>query len=343
MNSPSPLMQGAVSAAEADQPIRPKEMIERYSLTQHLQFADAYFAGRESHHYLYQKPFYHPNDCAPSLSNLGQLFAGLGLAAGMRVMDFAAGSCWLSRILVQLGCTVTSCDASATALDIGRELFRRYPPIADHFTEPEFRVFDGVHLPFADGSFDRIVVNDAFHHVPNIGAVLAEFSRVLKSDGIVAMSEPGRHHSGTEASQFEMKTYSVIENDFVLEDVWLQAQATGFKDIRVSPVLREPDMSMEEYLQCIKGEVPQAVVQGLVQGTINHSIFFLYKGEPKVIRKLDTPTESLANRQDFDGVFYFEHNPDVAIAISQGQFVDAWEHYEKHGRDEGRAGRPRAP
>lgn len=323
----------------ADRLIQPGEVMDRFSLTEHLQFADAYFAGRESHHYLYQKPFYHPGDCAPSLSNLGQLFAGVRLESGMRVLDFAAGSCWLSRILVQLGCTVTSCDASATALDIGKELFRKYPPIAESFAAPEFCVFDGMHLPFADGSFDRIIVNDAFHHVSNVDVVLAEFCRVLKGDGIVAMSEPGRYHSRTEASQYEMKTFNVIENDFVLEDVWRFAQEAGFKDIRVSPVLREPDLSMDEYLQCIQGKIPQAVVQGLVQGTINHSIFFLYKSPWRVLPKAGITAEVLSTRQEFDEDFYLDRNPDVAAGIGQGFFVDAWEHYEKHGREEGRAGR----
>lgn len=329
-----------MTAPETDRKIQPDEMIGRFSLAEHLQFADAYFAGREGHHYLYQKPFYHPRDCAPSLSNLGQLFAGARLDAGMRVMDFAAGSCWLSRILVQLGCTVISCDVSATALDIGKELFRKYPPIAENYIAPEFCVFDGVRLPFADGFFDRIVVNDAFHHVSNAGAVLAEFFRILKSDGIVAMSEPGRFHSGTEESQFEMKTFNVIENDFVLEDVWTLALEAGFLDIRVCPVLREPVLTIEEYLQCIQGKVPQAVVHGLVQGTLNQSIFFLHKSGWRREPRPGRPVEVISTREEFDECFYLDRYPDVAVGIGQGHFVDCWEHYQKHGREEGRAGRP---
>ncbi|MBK6649307.1 MAG: class I SAM-dependent methyltransferase, partial [Betaproteobacteria bacterium] len=167
--------------------------------------------------------------------NLGQLFCGAKLEAGMRVLDFAAGSCWLSRILVQMGCLVSCCDASATALEIGKELFRKYPPVAGSYSPPDFCVFDGETLPFADGAFDRVLVNDAFHHVPNMATVLAEFARVLTPDGIVAMSEPGRYHSRTEESQFEMKTFDVIENDVVLEDLWDMARGLGFADIRISP------------------------------------------------------------------------------------------------------------
>lgn len=320
--------------------IQPSELIARHTVQEHLRFADAYFVGREDHQYLYQKPFYHPSDCAPSVSNLGLLFAGLRLASGMRVLEFAAGSCWLSRILVQLGCSVASCDASALALEIGKALFRKYPPIAPAYTEPEFCVFDGQRLAFDDASFDRIVVNDAFHHIPNMAAVLGEFFRVLKPDGLVAMSEPGRSHSQTEASQYEMQTFNVIENDFVLEDVWQMAQAAGFQDIRICPVLRETDLTLQEYLQCVQGEVPARVLNGVIQGTTNHSIFFLHKRAVRPEQKTSGKAPVVEQREDFDESFYLARYPDVATAVARGEFADAWQHYERHGRDEGRWGSP---
>lgn len=320
--------------------LKPRDLIDSNSLAEHLRYADAYFVGREDHQYLYQKPFHHPTDCAPSLGNLGQLFSGLRLESGMRVLEFAAGSCWLSRILVQLGCTVASCDASAVALDIGKALFRKYPPIASHYVEPEFCVFDGEHLAFADGTFDRIVVNDAFHHIPNVSTVLGEFFRVLKPDGLVAMSEPGRFHSQTEASQYEMQTYHVIENDFVLEDVWKMAKDAGFKDIKICPVLREPHLTMDEYLQCLQGDVPAGLITSLIQSTTNHSIFFLHKVALPMFSKNACVIHSAERREDFDESFYFARYPDVAAAIARGEFVDGWQHYEQYGRKESRAAGP---
>jgi glycosyltransferase involved in cell wall biosynthesis len=121
--------------------IRPGDLIQRHSVAEHLRLADAYFKGREDHLYLYQKPFVSPQECGPLLSNLGQLFAGAKLEAGMRVLDFAAGSCWLSRILVQMGCQVTSCDASTIALEIGKELFRKYPPVAESYSAARLLCF----------------------------------------------------------------------------------------------------------------------------------------------------------------------------------------------------------
>lgn len=314
------------------------DLIGRYSVSEHVAWADAYFTGREDHAYLYQKPFYHPQNCAAGVTSLGQLLSGLKLTAGMRVLEFAAGSCWLSRILVQLGCVVTSCDASSQALAIGRQLFERYPPILASGSLSEFVVFEGETLSFADNTFDRVIVNDAFHHIPNTAAVLAEFSRVLKSDGMVGMCEPGRFHSRTEDSQFEMRTYNVIENDFVLEDIWAEAKAGGFMDIAIMPVLRGPVMRMTEYLECVKGHVPAFITNAVVHDTTNHSIFFLYKQDQSVRADSAFPVQ-IHEPLDFDDPYYLVMNPDVKAAVVSGRYASGWEHYDRYGRTERRAAR----
>lgn len=317
--------------------INPNDLINGHSIEEHVAFADAYFEGRFGHNYLYQKPFYHPQDCAPGVTNLGQLLAGLRLQVGMHVLDFAAGSCWLSRILVQIGCQVISCDASAKALEIGKELFAKYPPVMSNPVDPVFLKFDGERIDLPDESVDRVIVNDAFHHVPNISTVLKEFHRILKPEGVVGMSEPGRHHSKTELSQFEMRTYNVIENDFILEDVWAKAQNVGFADIEIFPVLRHPLMNIDQYLSCINGDIPPILIQSLIEDTTNHSIFFLHKTRPTSKDHLSYVPD-IRSRQDFDAEFYLTHYPDVASAVKAGQFIDAWDHYERHGRREGRQG-----
>lgn len=314
--------------------IDPRELIAHYSLAEHAGFADDYFAGREDHAYLFQKPFYHPQACAPLVENLGALLGGLALHAGDRVLDFAAGSCWLSRILVQLGCVVTSCDASARALEIGRLLFDRFPPVMASGM-PAFLHFNGSEVALSDASLDRVVVNDAFHHIPNPAQVLAEFYRVLDDDGVVGMSEPGRFHSQTKDSQYEMRTFNVIENNFVVEDIWAMAQAAGFRDIRVLPVLRQHALNLEQYLACVHdGLINKRTLQELIQGTINHSIVFLYKSECQ-----DGLVSPILNEAEFDAEYYLTQHHDVALAVAAGSQLSAWSHYCLHGRAEGRAAR----
>lgn len=314
----------------------PQDLIDRYTVDEHVAFADAYFEGRENHAYLYQKPFYHPQDCVPSVINLGHLVAGLSLQSGMQVLDFAAGSCWLSRILLQLGCQVVACDASAKALEIGRRLLEQYPPIMSGNLQPVFLPFDGEKINLPDSSIDRVVVNDAFHHIPNTQAVLSEFFRVLKPDGIVGMSEPGRHHSQSVLSQYEMQQFNVIENDFVLENIWEQAQQAGFVGIQICPVLRHPYLNMSQYLSCIKGDVPNHLNRAIVQDTTNHSIFFLAKSQLK--QKTSAPPQT-SDHQGFDEAYYLSCYPDVAAAVANGQFQRGWDHYERYGQLEGRSTR----
>ncbi len=45
-------------------------------------------------------------------------------------------------------------------------------------------------LPFPDGSFERIIVVDAYHHLTNQGSSLAEFWRVLAPGGRLVIEEP---------------------------------------------------------------------------------------------------------------------------------------------------------
>jgi ubiquinone/menaquinone biosynthesis C-methylase UbiE len=319
--------------------IDPKKLRQHYSIEQHTRLADEYFSGRQNHWYLYQKPFFHPNDCAAMLSNLGDLFAGLELQPGMKVLDFAAGSGWLTRYLLQLGCRVVCSDASEQALAIASNLIRKFPPITGRFDQPVYLQFKGETIELEDNSVDRIVVFDAFHHLPNTRKILAEFFRVLKPGGIVGMSEPGRFHSRTEASQMEMKNFQVLENDVVLEEVWQEAQEQGFSDISVTAVIRNRRMPIADYESCIKGSVPQHLVQSIHENTVNQSIFFLHK--PNTGQPGDKAQDAAAATDRFDEAWYLATYPDVADAIRKGYFGSGREHFEAYGRTEGRHAFPR--
>lgn len=52
--------------------------------------------------------------------------------------------------------------------------------------------YDGVRLPFADGSFDVIESMDVVEHTPDPGRYLAELRRVLAPDGVILLVTPNR-------------------------------------------------------------------------------------------------------------------------------------------------------
>jgi SAM-dependent methyltransferase len=55
-------------------------------------------------------------------------------------------------------------------------------------TDAEFVVFDGVHLPFDDGSFDAVYCKQVLEHVRAPEPLLAEVARVLRPGGLFAGS-----------------------------------------------------------------------------------------------------------------------------------------------------------
>ncbi len=56
----------------------------------------------------------------------------------------------------------------------------------------DFRVFDGVALPFQDGYFDGAVSRYAFHHLPQPVETLGEIARTLRRGGRLVLADPIR-------------------------------------------------------------------------------------------------------------------------------------------------------
>jgi SAM-dependent methyltransferase len=140
----------------------------------------------------------------------------------------ARGACWTTRCLTQFGCAATALDVSASALELGKQLYARLPPIGDQ-PAPQFLLFDGRRIDLPDASVDRILCFDAFHHVPNPAQTMLELGRVLRPGGIAGFSEPGPHHSKGSRSQYEMKNYTALERDVVMKDVWHGRGRLAFK------------------------------------------------------------------------------------------------------------------
>jgi SAM-dependent methyltransferase len=189
-------------------------------------------AGRR---HVLNRPFSGPN-AAVDVYRLGLLMQELRLGPGLDVLDFGAGTCWLSSFLNRLGCRIVAVDVSEAALELGRQLFsldRRHR----EDLSPRFLSYDGHTLPLGDQSVDRIACFDAFHHVPNQDELLREMYRVLRPGGRVAMAEPGEGHSHADASAFDESTFEVLENDFDILDVEKRARQAGFSGVRLKPYL----------------------------------------------------------------------------------------------------------
>jgi SAM-dependent methyltransferase len=212
-----------------------RELIRKYSIEELNRTADNYFRRHKTPEVVgrvLSKPFIIPEHTPRLLLSFGHMLQGLQPEPGMTVLDFGSGPGWATRCLTQLGYKVIACDVSEAALNLARKGFELFPTQGPHH-KPTFLLFDGRNLDLPDASVDRVFCLDAFHHVPNQETVLRELARVLKPGGIAGFSEPGPDHSRSPISQQEMRDFTVIENDIVLEDIWPAAQRAGFGDLQV--------------------------------------------------------------------------------------------------------------
>lgn len=261
--------------------IDPKDVIRKMSVEDLCDTADGYFRRIADPTSLLSKPFASLVEGPELLYRLGLLLSGLQLSRGLRVLDFASGTCWLSRILNQFGCATISLDVSAHALEIGRQLFAMQPVLGGSIAPPAFIRFDGHHIDLPDSSVDRIACFAAFHHVPNQKETLSEMYRVLKEGGIAGFSEPGRNHSQDPPSQYEMLNYGVLENDIVIEDILQLAGESGFTGAYLKPLI-EPNaiVTPEEYDRILKERVlPERLAASSLDAMASGTVFFLVKGK----------------------------------------------------------------
>lgn len=265
---------------------RPAEMIDvrdimrRHSPAEHAARADAYFARADELALLARRPFELTAETQPRLYGLSTLLQGLALFPGAELLDFGAGTGWLSRCLAYMGSRVTGLDVSENSLALARKYLDRDPLRAT--LDVQFRRFDGTTLPLPDASLDRVVSFDAFHHVLDQATIIAEFARVLRPGGIAAFHEPGPEHSRTPQAQFEMRNFDVIENDIDVWAIWQMAQQAGFRDIRIAlPHQISPLLDIYTFQRIADGRPNGSdmryILQNIVNLGYNSRIFFLYR------------------------------------------------------------------
>jgi SAM-dependent methyltransferase len=297
-------LEGRVRSIDAQSPRRRGEVVDVADLLETLTVEELAAAADEYYEknlanadYYLAKPLTSVEETPDLLICFAQVLAALRPLPGMRVLDFGAGTCWSTRFLAQLGYEAIAVDVSATALEVGRTLFERLP-VVGHRPAPTFLHFDGHRIDLPDASVDRVVCLDAFHHVPNPAAVLAELGRVLRDGGMAGFTEPGPDHSVTAQSQFEMRNYTVVENDILMAQVWRWAEAAGFTDLELAVFSSEPfRLSVPGYEELLSGGPVGADylahVRTFAEG---RRIFFLSKGEP--VRSDSRDRRGLASRLD---------------------------------------------
>jgi ubiquinone/menaquinone biosynthesis C-methylase UbiE len=106
------------------------------------------------------------------------LLDAVGAGPGSRVLDVACGPGYLAGRAAGRGATAVGVDIAEPMIGLAR---RRFP-------QAEFRRGDAHVLPFPDQYFDAVVANLGLPHFGRPDQAVAEFLRVLTTDGRLALT-----------------------------------------------------------------------------------------------------------------------------------------------------------
>jgi SAM-dependent methyltransferase len=98
---------------------------------------------------------------------------------GKRVLDMGAGALRLSIPAAQAGCEVTALDLEPAMLDAS---LREARLLGVQVRAVQGNVLD---MPFDDGEFDAVMINNVLHQVPAWEDALREARRVMRRDGVL--------------------------------------------------------------------------------------------------------------------------------------------------------------
>ena len=163
------------------------------------------------------------------------------------VLELATGTGLIAENIVNAAAYIEVTDASAEMIAEAKRDNRS--------AKLHFSVQDMFCLPYADGSFDAVIVSNALHIVPQPEKALAEIRRVLKDDGVLIA--PTFTHAGNSFSG-RVKAFFMKLAGFPLHSKWTSEEYLTFLrqngwTVRKSVVLKASFPLT--YTECVKSEV----------------------------------------------------------------------------------------
>ena len=163
------------------------------------------------------------------------------------VLELAAGTGLIAKHIVNAAAHIEATDASAEMIAEAKRDNRS--------TKLYFSVQDMFRLPYAEESFDVVIVSNALHIVPQPEKALQEIKRVLKDDGVLIA--PTFTHAGNFFSGM-VKAFFMKLAGFPLHSRWTSEEYLRFLrqngwTVRKSAVLKASFPLT--YAECVKSEV----------------------------------------------------------------------------------------
>jgi len=128
----------------------------------------------------------HDQDHFGGLEANDLLIAAAGIRATDHVLDVCSGLGGPARYLAhQVGCRVTGLDLTASRHESAQRLTRQVG-LDDRVS---FHLGSALEMPFADASFDVVMGQEAWCHVPDKPRLIAECARVVRPGGVIAFTD----------------------------------------------------------------------------------------------------------------------------------------------------------
>ena len=164
-----------------------------------------------------------------------------------QVLELATGTGLIAKNIVNAAAHIEATDASPEMIAQAKQ--------GNCSAKLHFSVQDMFRLPYADRSFDVIIVSNALHIVPQPEKSLAEIRRVLKDDGVLIA--PTFTHAGNSFSG-KVRAFFMKRVGFPLHSKWTSAEYLRFLSqngwtVRKSAVLKASFPLT--YAECVKSEV----------------------------------------------------------------------------------------
>ena len=163
------------------------------------------------------------------------------------VLELATGTGLIAKHIVNVAAHIEATDASAEMIAEAKRDTRS--------AKLHFSVQDMFRLPYANQSFNVVIVSNALHNVPQPEKALAEIRQVLKDDGVLiapTFTHAGNSFSG-KAKAFFMKLAGFpLHSKWTSEEYLRFLQQNGWA-VRKSAVLKASFPLT--YAECVKSEV----------------------------------------------------------------------------------------
>ena len=163
------------------------------------------------------------------------------------VLELATGTGLIAKHIVNAAAHIEATDVSAEMIAEAKRDNRT--------AKLRFSVRDMFCLPYADKSFDVVIVSNALHIVPQPEKALQEIKRVLKDDGVLIA--PTFTHAGNSYSG-KVRAFFMKLAGFPLHSKWTSEEYLRFLSqngwtVRKSAVLKASFPLT--YAECVKMEV----------------------------------------------------------------------------------------